>query len=86
MEGREIDLDKDAIESFKMSLKGPVIFPGEDGYDQSRSVWNAMIDRRPAFVVRCLGRDCVCTVWPPSLALSRKPVSPGLHLAVGLAI
>ena len=55
IEGREIDLKKDAIESIKMSLKGPVILPGEDGYDQSRSVWNAMIDRRPAFVVRCLG-------------------------------
>ena len=53
--GREIDLDKDAIDSLKMSLKGTTILPGEEGYDQSRSVWNAMIDRRPAFVVRCLG-------------------------------
>jgi FAD/FMN-containing dehydrogenase len=55
IEGSEIDLNKDAVESLRMSLQGPMILPGEDGFDQSRSVWNAMIDRRPALVVRCLG-------------------------------
>jgi FAD binding domain/Berberine and berberine like len=55
IEGSAIDLNKDAVESLKKSLQGPVIMPGEGGYDQSRSVWNAMIDRRPAFIVRCLG-------------------------------
>jgi FAD/FMN-containing dehydrogenase len=38
-----------------MSLKGPVLVPGDAGYEDSRTVWNAMIDRTPAFVVRCIG-------------------------------
>jgi hypothetical protein len=36
-------------------LRGPLLLPGDPGYDASRSVWNAMFDRRPAAVVRCLG-------------------------------
>lgn len=36
-------------------LRGPLLLPAEPGYDAARSVWNAMIDRRPAAIVRCLG-------------------------------
>ena len=32
---------------------GDVIRPGDDGYDSSRGVFNAMIDRRPLAVLRC---------------------------------
>jgi FAD/FMN-containing dehydrogenase len=35
--------------------------PGDAGFDESRALWNAMIDRRPAAVARCLGVADVIT-------------------------
>jgi FAD/FMN-containing dehydrogenase len=55
LDGREIDLQGDAFNALKMRLRGPVFLPGDAAYDESRSVWNAMIDRKPAAVARCLG-------------------------------
>jgi FAD/FMN-containing dehydrogenase len=39
----------------RAKVRGTVALPGEDGYDAARTIWNAMIDRRPGLVVRCLG-------------------------------
>jgi FAD/FMN-containing dehydrogenase len=41
------------IESLKQRLDGTAILPGEATYDEARSIWNGMIDRRPAVIVRC---------------------------------
>ena len=54
-EGREIDLKQDTLAGLKMRLQGPVFAPGDVGYEESRTVWNAMIDRKPAVIARCLG-------------------------------
>ncbi len=54
-EGREFDLKQDALDGLKTRLRGPVFLPGDDGHEESRTVWNAMIDRKPAAVARCLG-------------------------------
>ncbi len=43
------------MNDLRTRLRGPVIEPGQPGYDDIRSVWNAMIDRRPAAIARCLG-------------------------------
>src|SRR4029453_8837944 len=34
-------------------LRGTLVLPGDEGYDDARAVWNAAIDRRPAAVVHC---------------------------------
>lgn len=49
------------IEDFKTKLRGPLIQPGDAGYDDARKIWNAMIDRRPAMIVRCAGAADVKT-------------------------
>jgi FAD/FMN-containing dehydrogenase len=48
-----LDLEKASIEALKVSLQGKLLQHGDDAYDNSRRVWNAMIDRKPAFIVRC---------------------------------
>ncbi|MEV0714175.1 FAD-binding oxidoreductase [Asanoa sp. NPDC050611] len=35
------------------SLTGQILTPTDFGYDDARSVWNAMVDRRPRLIVRC---------------------------------
>jgi FAD/FMN-containing dehydrogenase len=35
------------------NLNGQLIRPGDPGYDESRTVWNAMVDKRPRAIVRC---------------------------------
>jgi FAD/FMN-containing dehydrogenase len=46
--------DETAVAAFKSSLRGNLIRPGEAGYDEVRKVYNAMIDKRPAFIARCV--------------------------------
>jgi len=47
------------IEGLRESVRGEVIGPSDDAYDEARKVFNAMIDRRPAFVVRCTSTNDV---------------------------
>jgi hypothetical protein len=39
-------LDKNTVQQLEESLRGELLQPDEPGYDESRSIWNAMIDRR----------------------------------------
>jgi FAD/FMN-containing dehydrogenase len=55
--------DNDAIEQFKSELCGQLCLPGEPGYEQACAIWNGMIERRPAWVVRCTEvRDVMAAV------------------------
>ncbi len=46
-------LQKQAIEEFKAHFHGEVVLPSDAGYEETRQIWNAMIDRRPALIARC---------------------------------
>jgi FAD/FMN-containing dehydrogenase len=45
----------DAIEKLAAGLSGELLTPESKGYDDARSIWNAMIDRRPGMIVECAG-------------------------------
>lgn len=44
-----------AIEGLKGAIRGQVLLRNDPGYEEARHIWNAMIDRRPALIVRCAG-------------------------------
>src|SRR5262245_42656195 len=54
-QGADTVLTDTAIEAFRTSLRGELLRPVDAGYETARKVWNGMIDRRPALVVRCAG-------------------------------
>ena len=46
-------------EFLRSQLRGSLCYPGEPEYDQARTIWNAMVDKRPAAVIRAAGSDDV---------------------------
>ena len=86
-EGKEILLDQKALDDLKARLRGDLLRPGEAAYDDARSIWNAMIDRRPALVIRCRGAGDIITAIgfarDNGLPLS---VKGGGHNIAGLAV
>src|SRR5438552_18458239 len=51
---KRVTLDPSAVEAFRTSLRGRLIGPEDAEYDQARQVYNAMIDRHPALIARCV--------------------------------
>jgi len=45
-------LTRAATDRLRTGFEGELIWPGDDGYDTARTVWNAAIDRRPALIAR----------------------------------
>ena len=80
-------LDDNAIANLRGLLLGTLPLPSESGYEDARTVWNGMIDRRSALVARCLGLadviTCVNFARERELLLSMQG---GGHNISGLAV
>ena len=47
------------VEVLRKGFKGKVITPGDQEYEESRKIWNGMVDKRPAIIARCAGTQDV---------------------------
>jgi FAD binding domain/Berberine and berberine like len=48
------DIDTAKIQEFASGIRGGVLVPGDEGYETARKVYNAMIDKRPGVIARCV--------------------------------
>jgi len=55
LSGDTLRIGEEQIASLRQCLRGELCLPGDPGYDEARVLWNAMIDRRPGMVMRCVG-------------------------------
>src|SRR5438270_5328453 len=80
-------LSENSVKEFKSNLRGLVIEPGDNGYDDARKVYNGMIHKKPRLIVRCADvADVISSVnfaREHSLLLA---VRSGGHNAGGLGI
>src|SRR5689334_1165975 len=80
-------IDANGLTQFKASLRGRVIERGDEGYDDARKVYNAMIDKKPRLIVRCTDVadviHCVNFAREKGILLS---IRGGGHNAGGLGI
>lgn len=53
--GTPMTIDDDRLDELRGTFRGPVLVPGDDGYDDARAAHNALFDRRPGMIVRCSG-------------------------------
>src|SRR5512140_1380440 len=52
-QGGETAVGEAAVEALQGSLRGRLVPPGHAEYDQARTIWNGMFDRKPALIARC---------------------------------
>ncbi len=82
-----VTLDPALVTDLGTRVSGPVLAPGDAGYDAARMVHNGLIDRRPALIVRCRTAGDVVA----ALALARSAgvdvsIRGGGHNVAGRAV
>lgn len=61
LSGEKIEIDDEALANLQTAVRGPILTADSPDYDEVRQVWNKMIDKRPALIVRCTGTADVVT-------------------------
>ncbi|MGO9752485.1 MAG: FAD-binding oxidoreductase [Solirubrobacteraceae bacterium] len=75
------------VEAFRGAIDGTVSVPGEPGYDTAVSIWNGVIERRPALVVSCVSSgDVVAALAAAKEQGLEVSVRGGGHNAAGFAL
>ncbi|HZD48883.1 MAG TPA: FAD-binding oxidoreductase [Silvibacterium sp.] len=75
------------VNSLQSQFRGELLTPGSAQYDDSRKIWNAMIDRRPTLIARCTGPADVIAAIRFALDQDLYPaIRGGGHNVAGLAM
>ncbi len=53
LDGGRVSVSEDAVAAFGAALVGDLFTPVSAQYDEARSLWNAMVDRRPGLIIEC---------------------------------
>jgi FAD/FMN-containing dehydrogenase len=81
-----LNLKEDAGEQFRNAFRGNLYGPRDEGYEEARKPYNAMIDKHPGLIARCADvADVICAV---NLARDHHwtlAVRGGGHNVAGLA-
>lgn len=87
LNGGNVELAEQALAALRAQFKGPLLAPGDTAYEETRQVWNAMIDRRPGLIARCTGTvDVVQAVRFARQHGLLHSVRGGGHNIAGLAV
>jgi FAD/FMN-containing dehydrogenase len=87
LNGKTVQLPDEALQAFKAAFKGQVLGADDAAFDETRTVWNAMIDRRPGLIARCTGTaDVVQAVRFARQHGLVSSVRGGGHNIAGLAV
>jgi FAD/FMN-containing dehydrogenase len=82
-----VQLPQSALDGLRAGVRGTVLTPGAPGFEDSRTVWNAMIDRQPSLVLRCLGvADVIAGVRFARAHGLTLTIKGGGHNIAGLAV
>jgi FAD/FMN-containing dehydrogenase len=80
-------IDASATEALKKQIRGTIMLPQDSGYDQARKVYNAMIDKHPAIIIRCVDvADVMASVKFAKAENLLVAVRSGGHNGGGLGI
>jgi len=75
------------LSTLRTAVRGEIVLPDDEGYDTTRSVWNGMIDRRPAVIVQPTGTaDVVAAVNFARESGLEIAVHGGGHNVAGYAV
>lgn len=87
LDGGATTISPEALAAFRAEFHGPLLEPGDPGYEEARQIWNAMIDRKPALIARCTGTaDVVAAVRFARQHRIVSSVRGGGHNIAGLAV
>src|SRR6476646_4052773 len=79
-------LGEGTIQELRESIRGELITPTDAGYDEARAIWNGMIDKRPALIIRAAGvADVIAAVQFASSQDLELAVRGGGHSLPGFS-